>query len=229
MTIAAIRPLSFIDYPRKLSAVIFFQGCNFKCSYCHNFWLLNKNNKLLPIEEFYSFLEKRIAKLDGVVLSGGEPTIWNNLVTIAKEIKSMGFSIKLDTNGYNPKIISKLLELNLLDYIAMDIKGPLKKYSEITNKKINTNIIKQSIEIITQSKIEYEFRTTLIRSLLSKNDIIECGNLINGAKKYCLQKFNPDTILDKKLKKGKPYSCNDFKDIKEKLSSFVKQCEIRFE
>ncbi len=229
MTIAAIRPLSFIDYPKKLSAVIFFQGCNFKCSYCHNFWLLNKNNNLIPVEEFYGFLKRRIAKLDGVVLSGGEPTMWNNLFTIAKKIKSMGFSIKLDTNGYNPKIISTLLERNLLDYIAMDIKGPLKKYSKIVNKKVNTSRIKQSIEIITQSKIEYEFRTTLIRSLLSKNDIVECGNLINGAKKYCLQKFNPDTALDKKLKKEKPYSYNEFTDIKKELSPFVKQCEIRFE
>jgi pyruvate formate lyase activating enzyme len=227
MNIAAIRQSSFIDYSGYISAVIFFKGCNFSCPYCHNSWLLDDKNQSLSLEDIYNFLEQRTSKLDGVVFSGGEPTIQKNLIEIIRKVKEMGFLVKLDTNGYEPDVLNNLLRQNLLNYIAMDIKGPLDKYDKIANKTIDVAKITRSIALIKNSGIEYEFRTTLVRSLLTEEDIMKCGRLIQGAKRYYLQKFNPETVLDEKYKRETTYKDSELQIITKDLLTRVKQCEFR--
>ncbi len=227
MQIGGIIPSSLLDYPGKISAVVFCIGCNFRCPYCQNSWLLDNEKPLFSANDVFELLKDRVGKLDGVVLSGGEPTIQKNIVSFAKRIKEMGFLIKLDTNGNKPEIISRLLDQNLLDYIAMDIKGPLKRYPEIINTNINIENIKESIELIKNSNIKHEFRTTLVRSMLAEPDILECGRLIEGTGTYYLQKFRPDNVLDINFKSEKTYSDKELEIIVDKLSFFVDKCEYR--
>lgn len=173
MKIAAIRKLSLIDYPWKISSVIFTQGCNFKCGYCHNphFVVPSLYSPVITEEEVFAFLSSRIGKIEGVVISGGEPSIQPNLPDFIKKVRSLGFLVKLDTNGSFPEIIKNLLEENLLDYIAMDIKAPLEKYSEICGADIDVCKIKESISIIKSSGIKHQFRTTVVKGIHTRDDI----------------------------------------------------------
>lgn len=186
MVIGGLQKTSLIDYPEKISAVIFTQGCNFKCHYCHNPELIQSTRKsTIDPSEVLNFLFKRKKQLDGVVITGGEPTIQSDLSQYLSEIKSMGYSIKLDTNGSNPDIIKKLADKKLVDYIAMDIKAPLKRYAGITQIKIDTNKIKDSISHILQSKINHEFRTTISKAFLKAEDILGIGKLLVSLRGAC--------------------------------------------
>ena len=175
--INGLQKSTLIDFPKKIASIVFSQGCNFRCGYCHNPELLSLNipKTQISTEEVLSFLKTRKGKLDGVVVTGGEPTLQSGLYNFIKEIKAMGFLVKLDSNGSNPKILEKLINDNLLDYIAMDIKAPLEKYSEITNVKVNTDNIQKSINLIMNSDVDYEFRTTVIKSQLSFDDFENIG------------------------------------------------------
>ena len=186
MLIAGIIKNSFVDFPGLISAVLFTPGCNMNCWYCHNEGI--KADKDLNFDNFLKFLETRKNFLDGVVFSGGEPTLQKDLKSCIKKVKSMGFKIKLDTNGLNPEVVEDLLKENLLDYIAMDIKAPEERYSEITRCEIDLNKIKKSIEIIKNSGIDYEFRTTLSPDLYL-DDVEKMSKMIKGAKKYAIQQY----------------------------------------
>ena len=228
--IGGIKKTSLLDYPDVISAIVFTQGCNFNCGYCHNPSLLDFSSKkdAITVDVFFEFLKSRKGKLDGVVITGGEPTLQKDLTAFIEAIKSLNFLVKLDTNGTNPDIIIELLKNNLIDYIAMDIKAPIEKYSLITNTAVNTDNIIKSINTILNSNINYEFRTTVLPSLLSINDFEEIGKLINGAKKYYLQKFIVQSqINDNNLKDEKNYSDKDFNIIKETMRKYVKFVEIR--
>jgi pyruvate formate lyase activating enzyme len=163
MIIGGLQKVSLIDYPGKISAVVFTQGCNFNCFYCHNKLLLDRNVPARVTEEtFFDFLEKRKEKLDAVVISGGEPTIQPDLILFIKKIKRLGYLVKLDTNGSNPDILERIIIENLVDYIAMDIKTSYLDYERVTQMRfVDTEKISKSINLIKNSKIEYEFRTTL--------------------------------------------------------------------
>ncbi|MGC8971837.1 MAG: anaerobic ribonucleoside-triphosphate reductase activating protein, partial [bacterium] len=164
MLIGGLQKFSLIDYPGKISAVIFTKGCNFRCPYCHNPELVIFDGKDLIEEDYiFSFLREKRGKLDGVVLTGGEPTLQSDLINFLKEIKGLGFFTKLDTNGSNPEVIERLLEEKILDYIAMDIKANLEKYNDVTHSNVDIEKIKKSIDIIMHSGIDYEFRTTIVR------------------------------------------------------------------
>ena len=187
MLIGGLQKTSLLDYPEKIAAILFTQGCNFRCGYCHNPELLNGNAQLhqeVTLDALFEFLNNRKGKLDGVVITGGEPCIQKNLIQVISKIKKMGFLVKLDTNGTFPDVISELLIKNLIDYIAMDIKAPLEKYHKITGSIVNIENIKKSIAIILNSNIDYEFRTTVITSQLSFDDFENISILIQGAKKY---------------------------------------------
>ena len=186
-----IEKLSLVDYEGKLACTLFTNGCNFKCPFCHNSSLVIKDNySYIEDEEILSYLQKRTKQLDAVVITGGEPTLMPNLIEKIKEIKKLGYLIKLDTNGSNPEIIKQLVENKLIDYIAMDIKNSLNKYNITTGiENINIDKIKQSIEYIMNCGVDYEFRTTLVKEFHNENDIKEISLLINGAKKYFLQCF----------------------------------------
>ncbi|MCL2484886.1 MAG: anaerobic ribonucleoside-triphosphate reductase activating protein [Endomicrobia bacterium] len=226
--IGGLQKTSLLDYPGKLSAIVFTQGCNFKCGYCHNPELNKiKTRPLYTVPAILEFLKTRMGKLDGVVITGGETCIQKDLKSFVAEIKGMGFSVKLDTNGSMPEVLEDLLENRLLDYIAMDIKAPLDKYCRITKTNIDTEKIKRSINIIMNSGIEYEFRTTAIKGQLEEKDFIEIGDLISGAKKYYLQKFVPTKILDADFFDKPTFSDMEFGNIVSFLRGKVELISVR--
>jgi len=201
MKIGGFLPFSLIDYPGCISAVIFTQGCNFRCPYCHNPELVDpmRFHECLDEGAILSFLEKRRGQLDGVTITGGEPTLQSDLLTFIRIIKGMGYTVKLDTNGTNPEILQQLIAENLTDYIAMDVKGPLNSYARIAGVPVVLNDIRRSIAIITHASVAYEFRTTVVPSLLGEEDLRQVTTLIKGARSYILQSFQPHKTLDSRF------------------------------
>lgn len=227
--IGGIQKTTLVDFPQKIAAIVFTQGCNFHCGYCHNPELIDftRGEKPVSEEEFLSFLRTRQGKLDGVVITGGEPTLQSGLYDFIKAVKSINFAVKLDTNGTNSGILEKLLADNLLDYVAMDIKAPLDKYSLITGVQVDCENIKKSIDLIIKSDINYEFRTTVIKSQLLPDDLDKIGVLINGAKRYYLQKFVPSKIFDENLISETTYSDEEFRIICSHLKEYIEQVDFR--
>lgn len=191
MKIGGFQKFSLIDYPGKISCIIFTQGCNFRCFYCHNPELVYPHLFGTPLaeEEIMDFLKRRKKQLEAIVISGGEPTIQEDLVPFLKMVKTLGYAVKLDTNGSNPLVIRELVRRKLVDYIAMDIKAPLKKYQDLVKVKMNLSRIKESIEIIENSSVEYEFRTTYIPSFLTSKDLLEILSLIKNKSRFTVQEF----------------------------------------
>ncbi len=179
-----LEKLSLVDYDGKLACTLFTEGCNFSCPFCHNRNLAEATfNKAIPFDEILTFLKERVNKLEGVVITGGEPTLMNDLPQKILAIKKLGFLIKLDTNGYKPDVLSYLIDNKLIDYIAMDIKNSLENYHQITGiLNINTNNILKSIKLIQESGIDYEFRTTLVKEFHTIEDIKKISKLLKGSK-----------------------------------------------
>ena len=198
MNIYDINKLSLLDFPGRVSAIIFLSGCNMNCSYCYNSDLKIKSEGRLSEEEVLDFLKSRIGKIDGVVITGGEPTINNELPSFIKKIKDLGLLVKLDTNGTNPKMIEYLIDNSLVDYIAMDIKTNPLKYSVVTNTKNNIEDILDSVDIIKNSNIEHEFRTT-VYNIHTLDDLINIAKLVSSSK-YFLQDFKKtEKVSDKNI------------------------------
>ncbi len=179
-------------------------------------------------DDLFSFLKKRLGKLDAVVITGGEPTIQADLPKFIKKIKSLGYKIKLDTNGAYPEMLKKLVGEQLIDYIAMDIKASEKKYKLVTGKQPDLAKIKKSIKIIKESGLPYEFRTTAVPGLHKKNDIKEIGKLIKGGAKWFLQQFKLDMdLINKKLERIKPYTKKEMQEMRQIGKKYVQECEVR--
>ena len=225
--ISGFQKTSLIDFPQKIACIVFTNGCNFRCGYCHNPELFTNKEPALSVPDFFAYLNTRKNKLDGVVITGGEPTLQKDLHKKKKKIKDLDFCVKLDTNGTNPNVIKQLLDLKLLDYIAMDIKAPLSLYESITNVKFDTSKIAESIDLIKNSNIDYEFRTTVIKSQLSLENFKQIGEEIRGAKAYYLQEFIPTKILDESLMNEKSYTKEEFKNICNILKDYVEICDFR--
>jgi len=190
--------------------------------------LSNPMVKQVKEDDLFNFLKKRIDKLSGVVITGGEPTLHFDLPDFLAKIKKMGFKIKLDTNGTNPGMLEKLIRAGLLDYLAMDLKAPLEKYEGITGVKAPLKKIKQSIKIIMKSGLPYEFRTTVVPGLLNKEDIRKIGKLIKDADKWYLQFFKSDTdLVNKRLEGKKACSGKEMREMAEIGRRYVKICEVR--
>lgn len=229
MDIGGLQRFSLIDYPDKICAIIFTQGCNFRCPYCHNPELSNPElyETIIPEEDIFSFLEKRKGKLDAVSITGGEPTLQSDLNDFIKRVKEMSYLVKLDTNGSHPDVLETLIENNLIDYIAMDVKAPWDKYQKITGSSIKPEIIKKSIDLITKSNLLYEFRTTVVKSQLSVDDLATIGKNLKNAKLYVLQKFVPSKTRDPKYLKKKTYSDDDFEKIRKKIEKHIEKVIVR--
>lgn len=226
MQIAGIQKTSLLDYPKKISAIIFTKGCNFHCGYCHNPELIKSSKEqIYNMSAFWNFLKSRQGKLDGIVITGGEPCLQDDIEEFIKKIKKLNFLVKLDTNGYFPEKLEKLIPN--IDYIAMDIKAPLEKYNQITQVNIIKEKIQESINIIKNSSIDYEFRTTVIKSQLTFEDFEKIGLLINGAKKYYLQKFIPSKILDQSLINETSYTDEEFNKIIKILQPYITEINLR--
>lgn len=190
MDFVGIEKLSLVDFDNKLSAVLFCEGCNFRCPFCHNSSLVLNKNQKIDFNDILEYLLARKNVLDGVVISGGEPTLMVDLVDKCKKIKELGYLIKLDTNGTNPQVIKYLIDNKLIDYVAMDIKGSFINYNDIAGlSSLDLRKIKESINLLKISGIPYEFRTTLVKEFHNEERIKEMKEIVNGAKKMYLQHF----------------------------------------
>ncbi|KPJ55375.1 anaerobic ribonucleoside-triphosphate reductase activating protein [Parcubacteria bacterium DG_72] len=223
MTISGLQKLTLIDYPGKLAATVFLSGCNFYCPWCYSSELVLpekiKHQPKIAEKDFFSFLEEKIDLIEGVVICGGEPTLHNDLPRFISKIKKLGYSVKLDTNGSNPKMVKSLIDKNLVDYVAMDIKG----ISHDFQKEIE-----RSVELLKNSGVDFEFRTTVVPTVLKKEDIVQIAKWIGGENvKYYLQQFRPEKTIDPNFEKIKPYSEKYLLAIKKAISPFFKTCEIR--
>jgi len=231
--IGGLQKTTLIDYPGRVAATIFLIGCNFRCPFCYSSELvLPEKIKLQPRiseKDFFNFLKERKGLLEGVVICGGEPTINKDLPEFIKKINWLGFLVKLDTNGSNPEMLKKLIDEKLINYVAMDVKAPLKKekYEMASGIKINLEKIKKSIEIIKGAGIDYEFRTTVVPTLHSKEDIIQIAQDIGSAKKYFLQNFRPEKTINSKFETIKPYPRELLLEIKKEIEKFFEACEVR--
>lgn len=223
MKFAGLVKNSFVDFPNNISAVVFTFGCNFNCWYCHNRRIIEGEKiEAYNEEDILNFLDKRKGQLDGLVISGGEPTINEDLENFIKKVKEKGFLVKLDTNGSNPNVLEKLLSENLLDFVAMDVKTSLEKYGEITQGNVNIKNIEKSIEVLKKSKIDYEFRTTFAPDV-SLSDIEKISKLISNAKAFAIQKYNPPNENVITI----PHSFEDFEKALEIAKKYVKNSFLR--
>ncbi len=229
MIFGGLEKCTLIDYPNVIACMVYTIGCNFRCPYCHNPELVDETvENTLTESDFFDFLDSRKNFLDGVVITGGEPTMHGeDLLHFMKEVKGRGFKVKLDSNGTNPHILRRAFEDGLVDYIAMDIKSPLRKYSQTVSRPVNVEAIRESIELIMSSGIEYEFRTTIVKALLSPVDIEEIGKEIVGAKKYFLQKFIPTKLLNPQFLRKVSYTDHEFRQFQLIMQNYVTHCGIR--
>lgn len=239
MIIAGLEKLSLIDYPGNLATVIFTQNCNFRCHFCYNpmlVWPQNsesgrKNKKglsLIKEKDLFLFLKSRLKKIDGVVISGGEPTIHNDLPQFIRKIKKLNLLVKLDTNGTNPKMLAKLWQEKLIDYVAMDLKAPFEKYELVTGVKINYHFLQKSVKILIENNIPHEFRSTILPIFHQESDIKKMGKIILGAKKWYLQKFKAtDNLLNPKFSQEKSFSDKKMRELAKIGSKYVKKCKAR--
>ena len=229
MKIAYLQRSSLIDYPGRISAVIFTQGCNFVCPYCHNPELVKPElfTESVNVKEIFDFLELRKNKLEGIVITGGEPTLQKGLIPFMKSLRQMGYKLKLDTNGSKPEVIETLIQERLVDFIAMDIKAPHGKYSRVAGKNVDINALAKSIHIIMNSGAEYEFRTTAAKKMIDSEDLKSIVQMIEGADRYVIQKFISSKHLDDSLKDSESLTLDDIRDCIPVIEKQIKKLIIR--
>jgi pyruvate formate lyase activating enzyme len=234
MLISGVQKFTMLDYPDKIAAIVFTPGCNMRCGFCHNkeFVLPEEIKELqpsfIPQQAILNFLKNRKGKLDGLVISGGEPTVQPDLKDFIKEVRKMGFLVKLDTNGNLSDILKDLVNEKLVDYVAMDVKTTLENYTDLVGDMANPDEISKSINFLKQGSVSYEFRTTIIDGIHTIDIIKKMAKLLEGSDKLYLQKFRPETTLDPKFQTKKPVSD---KQIKEFIKIFeknnIKNVDIR--
>lgn len=228
MNIQGIQKLTLLDYPGKMACTVFTAGCNLRCPFCHNASLVVNPPKesAYSQEEIFSFLKKRKGILDGVAITGGEPLIQSDLEEFIVKTRELGYSVKLDTNGTNPEKLRKLIDNNLLDYVAMDIKGSKNSYSQCVGiPNYDTTKIEKSVEILKAGNIDYEFRTTVAKGLHTTQDIAEIGEWLRGAKRYFLQGFEDSGDL---IGFGlSAFSKEQMLELQEIMKQYVPNCEVR--
>jgi pyruvate formate lyase activating enzyme len=220
---------SLIDYPDHIATVLFTGGCNFRCPMCHNADLVLRSAEMetLPQKEVWDFFARREGMVDGVVITGGEPTLQPNLTPFLRRLKDAGLDIKLDTNGYLPDILKALLGDSLLDYVALDVKASPKKYPLLVGLAVDVTRIERSITLLKESGIAYEFRTTVVPGLLDEDDIADIAQWIAGADQYVLQQFRPVNTLDPALEQTSPYPAEALQAMAERAGRWVSEVIVR--
>lgn len=222
-------PTTLIDWEGKIACLVFLAGCNFRCPYCYSGDLITNPRKLstIPFDEISKFLGKKRDWIDGIVLCGGEPTLYPELPELIKRFKVLPTAVKLDTNGSNPEMLKSLIDEGLVDYVAMDLKSPFSKYSEVTGVKVDQETIKESVQILMKGEVDYEFRTTVCPAFLNKDDVLQIAKSIVGCKRYILQQFRPGECLDAKLNEARPYSTEDLKEMAQFARGHVLNTYVR--
>jgi len=229
MVIGGLQKSSLSDYPGRISAIVFTRGCGFRCPYCHNPELVDPSRYAgeIPQAEIENFLRSRKGKLEGVVVSGGEPTVHEDLPEFLGTLKGMGYAVKLDTNGTNPRMLRRILSERLVDFIAMDIKAPPALYELTVNAPVAIEDILLSGELIRASRVPHEFRTTWIPALLTKADILVIAGIVAGCDRYVLQPFRSETMLDSSLSGRPPRDESDLRGIVEAVTAEGLQITLR--
>lgn len=230
LNIAGFEKISLIDYPGKLSAIVFTYGCNLRCEYCHNPELVIeplRENRLLDEEKILKYLNSRVGKLDAVVITGGEPLLYyKELREFIKKIRDLGYLVKLDTNGLLPDRLQRLIKSRLIDYISMDVKYSSKEY-ELYTGTATLEKIKRSIQLIMNSGLGYEFRTTYVKGIHDTNSAKGIGGLISGANLYFIQNFRPGKTINTSLSTQNSFTEKELRKLKRSIKPFVKNVEIR--
>lgn len=229
MIFGGFTPLTLIDYPGKTAAMVYTIGCNFRCPYCHNPELVDETVEETFSEAFVlEFLGKRAGLLEGLVITGGEPTMHGeDLLSFMGKVKALGFLVKLDTNGTNPALVKEAFSRGVVNYVAMDIKSPLASYHKTAMRPVNTDAVRESIALLMSGPAPYEFRTTAIKALITPDEIEEIAKEIKGAAQYYLQKFVPTKILNPQFKRKVSYTDEEFEALKERVEKYVAHCGIR--
>ena len=230
MRLGGFQKLTLIDFPGTIAATVFTVGCGFRCPFCHNPELVLPE-KFPPQnemeKEFFEHLEKRKGKLEGVCITGGEPTIQIDIIEFIEKIKKMGFKVKLDSNGTRPDVLAEIIKRNMVDYIAMDIKNSQENYDVAIGMHIDIEEIEKSVKMIMASGIDYEFRTTVVPGIHVEQDFIEIAKWIKGAHTYFLQEYRAMMIIDQNLKEKTVGKSLDLKKIKLSMQPYLEKVYIR--
>ncbi|MCK5011707.1 MAG: anaerobic ribonucleoside-triphosphate reductase activating protein [Deltaproteobacteria bacterium] len=217
---------SFVDWPGKVASVIFLSHCNFRCPYCHNYDLVLHPDQLptIPFEQVIQQIKKYKGWVDGVCITGGEPTLFPALVQLIEQLRNEHMLIKLDTNGSRPEVLKKLIDNHLVEHVAMDVKAPLNQasYSRCCGVSVDLEKIKGSIDLLRKTFISYEFRVTAVPTLLKKEDLLTLANELKGSEKLTLQNFNPEHPLDPGLKNIKSYTDQEIEEMQEEMNQILK-------
>ncbi len=230
VNIRGIHKSSLIDFPGKISAVLFSGGCNLRCRYCHNPVLVSNDSTLprIPDDEIIAFLDKRKNLLDGVVLTGGEPTLEKDLSAFISGIKELSLAVKLDTNGLRPEVLKELLLNEMPDYVAVDIKTSPSRYKDLTGVDVSFSDIVRTVDILRNSGVDYELRTTCVPGYVTDDDFADIKNEIGKVKRYCLQQFVSDSrLLDENFQKINPYPVKILEKMREFILTFSDECFLR--
>lgn len=233
MKLSAIQRFTMLDYPDKVACIAFTPGCNMRCGFCHNpeFVLPEQIQELssgfIVEETFFNFLDQRRGLLEGVVVSGGEPTIWQDLPDFFRKIKERGYLTKLDTNGNRPEVLDYLLKEKLVDYVAMDVKTSLSEYPSLVGGGAKSEHIAKSIELLKASGIPYEFRTTLIKEVHTDGVLRDMAELLSGAQCYSLQTFRPGHTLNPVFAMYHPFSRTEMERLRQQFAVTIESVIIR--
>lgn len=233
MLIAGVEKLTTLDYPGHLAAIVFTPGCNFKCGYCHNPHLVDidkikiMSKEFIPERVFFNFLKTRKGLLDGVCITGGEPTMQTDILEFALKIKERGFLVKVDTNGASARVLEKLARSGAVDYFAMDIKTSLGRYEDIVKSGFVRSEVEKSKEFIQNCGVAYEFRTTVVKEKHNKKIFEEIGEWLKGAENYYIQNFRNKVVLEKNYETMSGFSSAELSEIKTLMEKYVKRCGIR--
>lgn len=226
MDIAGLQKLTLLDYPGKLACTVFLPGCNLRCPFCHNASLVlpGRQPTLMTQPQFLEFLEGRKGKLEGVCITGGEPTLHHDLPELLKAIRSLGFCVKLDTNGTRPEVLSDLLQQNLLDYVAMDIKNSPAKYTATCGNVDVLGKVQQSVSMLEESGVEHEFRTTVLHPYHTRSDLAAIGQWLSGTKRYFIQQFVDSGDL---LGEGQPLTPEELQALLQAVQPYIPTAALR--
>ena len=230
MIIKGFQATTLLDYPGQIASIIFTPGCTFRCPFCYNKSLVENSKELKELDEgkIFETLKGRKKLIDGVVITGGEPTMFKDLPDFIRKLKSLGFKVKLDTNGTNPEMIKQLIKEKLIDYVAMDIKSSFEKYELVSKVKFDFKKINESASLIMNGGVDYEFRTTAVPSLVKEKDFVNIGIWLKGAKTYGIQQFKPmKNMIDDGFIYERNYSVDDLNRFKDILKPYFKEVEVR--
>lgn len=228
MKFGGFQKTSLLDYPDRISAIVWTVGCNFKCPFCYNKTLVEGSVELIPEGEILSFLKKRKGMLEALSISGGEPLLQKDIADFTAKVKKLGYLVKIDTNGMFPEVLKELIDRNLVDYVSMDVKAPKEKYDKLAGVKTDIKKIEKSIELIKKSAPGYEFKTTFAPGLLKKEDIVDIAKWLEGSKRFYLQQFkNNPPLVSAKLDNAVTYAKEYLMETLEAIKPYFENCDVR--